>query len=279
MFRRQFTNILVGLFWLSASSNWQSAYAQVNDYQAIRLRQYNVSQGLPSDACTKLYKDSYGFLWVSTYYGVSIFNGNRFTNLPVYSTQKGYYLGDCPYTFLQVNKDSMLISCSDGLYIFAYASNHVTKVAQQPAVPSRARISILGFNVFHSRILVKIGAVIYSFDRCLRMTGSIECVNEDIEMSTGNGFYTPYYFYYSKSGYLISFDTESGKADTLLYRPGERGGMIVNTESSDGYLVATSTAVLIIDARSGRITADHSPAPDAPRSFFHPFLRKEGSQW
>lgn len=281
MFPRRFTNIMVGLIWLSVNCAWQRPFAQINDYRTIRLRQYNVSQGLPSDACTKLYKDSYGFLWISTYYGVSIFNGSRFTNLPVYSAQKGYYLGDCPYTFLQLSRDSMLISCSDGLYVFEYASNHITKVPGQPAVPPRARISILGFNLPHSGVLVKIGAVIYSFDRGLRQTGSMECANENIEMSAGNSFYAPSYFYYANSGHLISLDTESGKADTLLCRPGERGGMIVKPESS-AYLIATSTAVLIMDAKSGKITRN-IPLPPMPRGlFFIPFCVKKdpnGNFW
>jgi ligand-binding sensor domain-containing protein len=90
MIWRCLKNILLGLVLLLTDSLLQGACAQVYDYNNIRFRQYNVLQGLPSDACTKIYKDSYGFLWVSTYYGVSIFNGNRFTNLPVYSPRNDY---------------------------------------------------------------------------------------------------------------------------------------------------------------------------------------------
>src|ERR1700733_6015107 len=82
----------------------QKAMGQTYHYNKLRFRQYNVPQGLPSDACTKISRDSYGFLWISTYYGVSIFNGSKFTTLPVYSSKRDYYLGDFPYTFLQLNK-------------------------------------------------------------------------------------------------------------------------------------------------------------------------------
>jgi signal transduction histidine kinase/ligand-binding sensor domain-containing protein len=278
MFWRCSRNILFGLFWLSADAFAQHLCAQVSDYTNIRFRQYTVLQGLPSDACTKIYKDSYGFLWVSTYYGVSIFNGNRFINLPVNSSKNDYYLGDCPYTFLQLNKDSMLISCSDGLYIFGYASKTASKLPDQPPVPARARISLLGFDRSGAKILVKTGASIYFLNKRLKQYDSVVCADENLELSSGAGFYAPYYFYYSNSGYLISLNTESGKTDSLLYRPGERAGMLVSNQFPGGYLVATSTSVLLIEAKTNTLIRT-IPIPAARHGApFIPFcIRKDAS--
>ncbi len=271
-------NILLGLLLLLAKSFLQPACAQVYDYHNIRFRQYTVLQGLPSDACTRIYKDSYGFLWVSTYYGVSIFNGNRFINLPVNSPKKDYYLGDCPYTFLQLNKDSMLISCSDGLYIFEYASNYISKLPRQPQVPASARISILGFNDPRTKILVKIGTRIYALNNDLQQCGMLECVNENIEQSLGAGFCAPYYFYYANSGYLISLNTESGYADSLLYRPGEAAGMVVSNQFPGGYLVATSSAFFLIEETTKRLIRTIPLPATARGNAFIPFCIKKNQR-
>jgi hypothetical protein len=60
------------------------------------LQQFIVARGSILEACIGIYKAGCGFLWISSYYGISISNDSRFTNLPLYLAGKGYDFGDCP---------------------------------------------------------------------------------------------------------------------------------------------------------------------------------------
>jgi signal transduction histidine kinase len=176
----------------------------------------------------------------------------------------------------------MLISCSDGLYVFKYASNSISRLPEQPKIPARARISILGGNDARTRILLKIGVTIYSLDRGLKQIDSVECADENIEMSAGDDFFAPYYFYYTNSGYLMSVNTDSGKTDTVLYKPGEKGGMFVSNQCSEGYLVATATSVLLVDPGAKKIVRSISLPSIPGDNYFIPFcIRKDprGNYW
>ncbi len=221
--------------------------AQPYDYNNLHFRQYNVLQGMPSDACTKIYKDSYGFLWVSTYYGISIFNGSQFINLPVYSSKENYYLGDFPYTFLQINKDTMLISCSNGLYVFDYRSNNVSKLPAQMRIRPRTRITIIGFNKNKNRIAVKAGSIIYYFNNALRQMDSINCVNENNEVGVTHESTGSLCFYYTNNEHLVSVNIDSGLIDSMLYLPGQKTDIVVNNQSPGRCAIATSTGIYMFD--------------------------------
>lgn len=57
--------------------------------QQLSIRRYDTSDGLAHGVVTSIYQDAKGYLWVSTYEGLSRFDGYRFTN---YDTRDG--LGD-----------------------------------------------------------------------------------------------------------------------------------------------------------------------------------------
>src|SRR5882672_8384002 len=55
--------------------------APVQLYQnGYYIKQYTESNGLVSNKCKYLFEDSKGFLWISTFQGLSKFDGHYFTN-------------------------------------------------------------------------------------------------------------------------------------------------------------------------------------------------------
>ncbi len=65
------------IFFLSLMCVGSDAYAQQEGYDLIKLTR---KEGLPSNVCQSLLTDSKGFLWITTYNGLSRFDGSRFTN-------------------------------------------------------------------------------------------------------------------------------------------------------------------------------------------------------
>src|SRR5215471_4799502 len=57
--------------------------------QQLSFRHYDTSDGLAHGLITSIYQDAKGYLWLSTFEGLSRFDGYRFTN---YDTRDG--LGD-----------------------------------------------------------------------------------------------------------------------------------------------------------------------------------------
>jgi signal transduction histidine kinase len=88
----------------------------------------------------------------------------------------------------------------------------------------------------------------------LRQVGQVICENEHIEMSVGNEFDPPYYFYYTISGYVMSLNTESGKSDTVLYLPDEKGGIVVSNRFSSGHVLVTSSSVIVFEEATHKVT-------------------------
>ncbi|MBI1804841.1 MAG: hypothetical protein HYR77_10265 [Ignavibacteria bacterium] len=62
-------------------SNFSSAYCQV-----LPFHYYTTKDGLPSNDIHALYQDSRGFIWIGTAEGLSLYDGNAFTN---YNTSNG----------------------------------------------------------------------------------------------------------------------------------------------------------------------------------------------
>ena len=54
--------------------------------QSLVSRNYNVENGLANSTIFRIYQDSKGFIWFSTGYGISRFDGSQFKN---YSTEQG----------------------------------------------------------------------------------------------------------------------------------------------------------------------------------------------
>jgi ligand-binding sensor domain-containing protein len=55
-------------------------FSQKTSAQELFFSRYTVSDGLVNNSIRKIYQDSKGFLWISTWEGLSKYDGHRFTN-------------------------------------------------------------------------------------------------------------------------------------------------------------------------------------------------------
>ncbi len=74
----KFQRIIIFLFFFLLSAAGSS--------QSLVSRNYNVENGLANSTIFRIYQDSKGFIWFSTGYGISRFDGSQFKN---YSTEQG----------------------------------------------------------------------------------------------------------------------------------------------------------------------------------------------
>jgi len=74
----KYQKILFFLFFLQVSV--------IGTSQSLVSRNYNVENGLANSTIFRIYQDSKGFIWFSTGYGISRFDGSQFKN---YSTEQG----------------------------------------------------------------------------------------------------------------------------------------------------------------------------------------------
>ena len=153
----------------------EAASQKYNDYL---FTQYDLSYGLPSLAAGNLYKDDYGFLWISNAYGVTFFNGTEFTNISQYTDNKNSYFGDFPHNFLQLDKDRLLITCSSGLYFFYYKTREIRYISIGLKTTEEHHIRIIGFNKSHDKVVIKIDHDIYITDKSISENKIIHCSNE-----------------------------------------------------------------------------------------------------
>lgn len=229
------------------------ATAQLYNYQQLKFKQYTTADNLASNGCSKMYADSYGFLWVSNYYGVSIFNGQKFSNLPLHDSQKNYYLGDYPHNFLQLNKDSMLISSNNGLYIFNYNNYTVNKPNNQPALRSGSYVRIIDFDSSKKHIFVRVDNNIVVLDTKLQEVKRIILEDENRRISIVNKHTNPYHYYYTNSGYLLGVNINTLKTDTILHEPDNRGFISINKQLEEETLVFTSKSIYRLAKSDNRV--------------------------
>ncbi len=85
------------LLWILSIALAPVHFGNVDDYNNCGLQQFIVARGSLLEVCTGIYKASFGFLWIGSYYGISISSDSRFTNLPLYLAEKGYDFGDFPF--------------------------------------------------------------------------------------------------------------------------------------------------------------------------------------
>lgn len=76
--------------------------ASINDYV---VKQWNLQNGLPSQSIKSITQDKQGYIWLATQFGLSRFDGQKFTNL---TTQNTDFLRSNAIHKLLVGKDGML---------------------------------------------------------------------------------------------------------------------------------------------------------------------------
>ncbi|HYF32175.1 MAG TPA: two-component regulator propeller domain-containing protein [Chitinophagaceae bacterium] len=102
--------------------------------QTLPTRRYTTADGLISDRITCLSQDERGFLWIGTYFGLSRYDGHRFTTVPLPEIQRNKYV-------------SNIVSTSDAVYagflfdggLMEYRDNKVRALA----MPSNNNVYLL----------------------------------------------------------------------------------------------------------------------------------------
>ena|GEM_PF-6513560 len=80
-------NIVITLFCICLFCARTTAQLYSNDYELFTTR-----DGLPHNNVLSAIQDSYGFLWVGTYNGLSVYDGNGFRNLKAFEHQDDNWL-------------------------------------------------------------------------------------------------------------------------------------------------------------------------------------------
>lgn len=133
--------------------------------KAQSARLYTTAEGLPSSHISQLVFDAQNFLWVSTDYGLSRFNGEHFDNFQA-EIQNPYRLQENQINFLHIDNDGKYwVAGSDGLYYFDHAFN---SFRFYPLSTTRQDISVAGIvdHPFreHTLILASYGWGVRVFD-------------------------------------------------------------------------------------------------------------------
>ncbi|MBS1669084.1 MAG: hypothetical protein JST58_17035 [Bacteroidetes bacterium] len=256
----------------------QTLSAQEYDYTKLYFKHYLAKDGLRSANCYKLYKDSYGFIWISTYYGISIFEGNQFINLPICPKGKNYCFTSSPHSFFQLNKTQMLIGSSDGLFIFNYGTMEIDRLPDPPDISKDYKITILGMDAERKTLFLKCGNALIQLDSSFKQISTLKCEDESEGTEIINIGTFPQYFYYTKSSHIISVNIETGRKDTLLHLPGAKDEMVINAESPTKYCIASNMGIYNLDIKSEK----QINKTDFPNKAFLPFCVKMdglGNYW
>ena len=89
--------------------------------------QLYTSDKLASSLINCVVQDSYGYIWIGTEYGLSRFDGYRYTNYQ-HDSKDASSITDNTITQIKVDKSGRLwIGCSKGLMRYDYASNSFLK--------------------------------------------------------------------------------------------------------------------------------------------------------
>lgn len=266
--------IVLAIFWAG------NAFGQ-SFYDDLRFKRYDAGNGLPSGACDIIYRDSYGFLWVSNYYGVSIFDGTHFFNLPMYSHDDAFNLSRKPHYFLQLSDDRMLITAPTGLYIYSYATHTVERLENQPVPVSRDLIEILGKSANGQSLYLRTSTKIYILDVYLNLKKEIpfaEPQNKIKNIGTESAF-----TFFDQQGRLAILNMENDQVDIIQNILPTSGKAIVNGEHADEYLVCYNQKIFRIDKKSKNILSSYSlPKELKPNSHFELSsiaLDKYGNYW
>ncbi len=90
------------------------------------MRKYDVKNGLSDNTVRSILQDSTGYVWLGTKDGVNRFNGSEFTKFTIPTNPSNNMLLNvlklCPH----IDKNSIWVATTDGLYLFSPQSNQFT---------------------------------------------------------------------------------------------------------------------------------------------------------
>lgn len=257
--------------------------AQTPLYSDIRFKKYNAEHGLTSGACGNIYRDMYGLLWISNYYGVSIFNGSHFFNLPMYTADNNFNLSQKPHYFLQMDSVTMLISAPTGIYQYNYNNHTVSRNAKQPIPISKDRVELLGRSASGDKVYAKTAHKIYIINRSFYPNDTIHCIDEKPGVFVKNIGTQSEHFYLTATNHLLRINIAQRKTDTVLILPGETKGLVINAESKNEYLLCTDETIYRIEKKTLRLISaveiPESYTQNAPPIMGATALDKHGNYW
>lgn len=241
---------------------------QAQKYNDYLFTEYGLSYGLPSLAAGNLYKDDYGFLWISNAYGITVYNGKEFTNISQYTTDKNFYFGDFPHNFLQIDNERLLITCSSGMYIFYYKTRAIKAVPIKLSKADEHNIRIIGFNQSHDKIIIKIDHDIYIVDKSINVKKIIPCNNETNTSSLRNEYTLPLVFYYTSNDNLAYININNYKVDSLPVALNPNG-IVVNGQYKDVITIGNSDKIIQLDLHKKKIIKTvQLPDQESKSTFF-----------
>lgn len=258
-----------------------AGFSQTRD-DDLAFKRFDVAQGLSSVACGNIYRDTYGFLWVSNYYGISIFDGTRFINLPMYSSDSAFYLAALPHSFLQIDAGRMLIACPNGIYSYQYNTNLVNRLVNQPLQVTGETLTFMGKSDDGQSIYCKVGNSIHVLSKDLVLKKSFRCENENSSVFVRNENTASMHFYYTLSGHLLGLNLESGSADTLLNLGTYKKGIVINGDQPDAYLVCTANELYLFNRKTLQLNSRRGIPGNLYAKNFEPraaSLDSSGNYW
>lgn len=240
------------LFFFATNILLSKKEAHSQNYNEYLFTQYDLSYGLPSLAAGNLYKDNYGFLWISNAYGISFYNGKEFSNISQYNADKNFYFGDFPHNFLQIDKERLLITCSSGLYIFYYKTREVKKLPIDLSKSAEHHIRIIGFNKSHTEVIIKIDREIYIMAQSMTIKKIIHCTNESNTASLRNEYTLPFVFFYTNNNNLAYVNIENNTIDSFSIKLNPNG-IVVNGQYKDVITIGNSDKIIQLELNKKKI--------------------------
>ena len=99
----------------------------------MQFEHYDAEQGLPNNQSEAIFRDSYGFLWVGTYNGLSKYDGTRFQNYPVIDSSIGIK-GNAIFSIFEDSKRQIWIGSNKGLKRYNRYSDSFTTVLNETCI-------------------------------------------------------------------------------------------------------------------------------------------------
>ncbi|HEU5165041.1 MAG TPA: two-component regulator propeller domain-containing protein [Chitinophagaceae bacterium] len=97
--------------------------------QQWHLSYYTVNEGMVSNYVTKIFQDSRGFIWISTFDGLSKYDGHRFTNFTTANGLPHNLVND----IIELKDGRMYMACNDGS-VALMQQDRISKVMPSVAV-------------------------------------------------------------------------------------------------------------------------------------------------
>jgi ligand-binding sensor domain-containing protein/CheY-like chemotaxis protein/AraC-like DNA-binding protein len=164
-------SFLLFLMWLAIIS----ANAQV------QFMHFDTEKGLPNNQSEAILRDSYGFLWVGTYNGLSKYDGSTFQNYPVTDSSKGVY-GSSIFKIFEDSKKRIWIGTHKGLTLYDRKQDNFKLVLKNICVMDidESKDGILWISTFSGiiKIELKTASVLKKYDETKGFPSNIitQCV-------------------------------------------------------------------------------------------------------